>query len=248
MDRIRYIKLSEVDSTNTYAKRNSSMFTDEYTVIQSARQTGGRGRVGRAFLSDNEDGAWFSVVIKPKGYTLTVDMIRMLPLLAGVSVSTVLYEIYGVKTGLKWPNDVLLNGKKLCGILCESRTVGSIIENAIIGIGINVNQKSMDPDIKDIATSLFMETHEPVSIENLIQNICGNILALYDRMKSEDMPYILGKWNEYSVMTGRQTEYTANGVTYKGISKGIDAHGRLIVTKDNDETVYLDSNEVRLHI
>ncbi|MFA7674081.1 MAG: biotin--[acetyl-CoA-carboxylase] ligase [Clostridia bacterium] len=248
MDRIRYINLSQVDSTNTYAKQNSGTFTDEYTVIRSSRQTGGRGRSGRTFLSDNEDGAWFSVIIKPKDHALTADMIRILPLLAGVSVSTVLYELYGVKTGLKWPNDVLLNGKKLCGILCESRTSGSRIENAIIGIGINVNQKSMDPDIKDIATSLFMEMHVPISVESLIQNICGNILDLYDRMKTEDMPYILDKWNEYSVMTGRRIEYTVNNVTYRGISNGIDAHGRLAVTKDDDETVYLDSNEVRLHI
>lgn len=248
MDRIRYIKLSEVDSTNTYAKQNSDVFTDEYTVIQASRQTGGRGRPGRTFISDNEDGAWFSVIIKPKDHMLSVDMIWILPMLAGVSVSTVLDEMYGVKTGLKWPNDVLLNGKKMCGILCESKTSGSKIEDAIIGIGINVNQKSMDHDIKDIATSLFMETHALISVESLIQNICGNILALYDRMKTDDIPYILDKWNEYSVMTNRRIEYTVRGITYKGISKGIDAHGRLAVTKDDDETVYLDSNEVRLHI
>jgi BirA family biotin operon repressor/biotin-[acetyl-CoA-carboxylase] ligase len=248
MDRIRYIKLTETDSTNTYAKQNADEFTDEYTVIRSSRQTGGRGRSGRTFISDNEDGAWFSFIIKPKDHILTADMIRILPMLAGVSVSTVLYELYGIKTGLKWPNDVLINGKKLCGSLCESRTSGNKTDNAIIGIGINVNQKSMDPDIKDIATSLFMETHALISVEGLIQNICGNILALYDRMKTEDIPYILDKWNEYSVMTDRRIEYTVRGITYKGISKGIDAHGRLVVTKDDNETVYLDSNEVRLHI
>jgi len=239
------IKLPYINSTNTYAKDNAQSFSKKITVIQAERQLQGRGRLGRDFLSDNSDGAWFSVVIKPEKDTISPRTVLLMPILAAGETAAAIEDICGIKAGIKWPNDILINGKKVCGILCESSVADNSVLLIIIGIGINVNQKEMHPDIADIATSLFMETSTLFSVDLLVQNICGNIACSYDKIRRGNTAGIIDKWNEYSIMNNAVITYTKGQSLYSAVSKGIDRQGRLIAEQDG-LTIYLDSSEISI--
>lgn len=247
MQTIRYIRLEGLDSTNTYAKNNAHTFTDEFTVVQADVQYRGRGRLDRTFISDTSDGAWFSLVIKPKDYVITPEQVMLMPIMAGAAVAEGISQMYDIKSGIKWPNDVLINNKKVCGILCETQTMQNSVPLIVIGIGINMNQTVMHPDISDIATSMRIETAMEMPVECMIQNICGNILPLYDKIKQEQTACIINKWNEYSLMNNVAITYIKEQVLYNVLSKGIDMDGRLVI-EQNGATKRLDSNEVRLKI
>ena len=247
MQDIKYIRLKSIDSTNTYAKNNAKFFDDEFTVIQSKIQLSGRGRMDRVFISDNEEGAWFSLVIKPKRNEVSPKQSLLIPIMAALAVAVSIEDLYKIKCGIKWPNDILINYRKVCGILCESQTVNDSINYMIIGIGINVNQSSFNKQIKDIATSLLIETEKNISVDLLIQNICGNLLSLYDKIKYGKTACIIDKWNQYSLMDNTVITYTKEQSSYTALSKGIDNTGRLIIEQDG-EINYLDSNEIRLKI
>jgi BirA family biotin operon repressor/biotin-[acetyl-CoA-carboxylase] ligase len=247
MQDIKYIRLKSVDSTNTYAKKNAKLFDDEFTVIQSQIQLSGRGRMDRTFISDNEEGAWFSLVIKPKKNEVSPKQSLLIPIMAALAVSVSIEELYELKCGIKWPNDILVNYRKVCGILCESQTVEEYMNFMIIGIGVNVNQAFLHKDIEDIATSLLLETKKNIPVDLLIQNICGNLLRLYDKIKHGKTACIIDKWNEYSLMDNTVITYTKEQSSYTALSKGIDMTGRLIIEQEGSIN-YLDSNEIRLKI
>ncbi len=247
MRAMEYIKLSSINSTNTYAKENAKSFDKEITVIQADIQKQGRGRCDRTFISDNNEGAWFSVVIKPKSTVISAETVLMMPVLAAAAAASSIESLYNIKSGIKWPNDILINGRKVCGILCESKIIGDIASLIVIGIGINVNQKAIHPDILTTATSLVIETGITGSIDMLIQNICGNVACLYDKINHRETAYIINKWNEYSLMNNAVITYTKEQSSYTALSKGIDIDGRLIVEQDG-KIIYLDSSEIRLKI
>ncbi|OQB52667.1 MAG: Bifunctional ligase/repressor BirA [Firmicutes bacterium ADurb.Bin146] len=244
---MEYIKLPYTNSTNTYAKDNAHYFNNEITVVQAKIQIKGRGRLNRTFISDNNKGAWFSIVIKPKKGTISAKTSLLMPIMAAAATASAIESEYCIKPGIKWPNDILLNNKKVCGILCESRISLSDISFLVIGIGVNVNQKEMHPEISDIATSLFIETGTEIVIDMLVQNICGNVASLYDKIKYGETACIIDKWNEYSLMNNAVITYVKEQSSYNAISKGIDMDGRLII-EQNGKILYLDSSEVSLKI
>lgn len=244
---MEFIKLPYINSTNTYAKDNAKSFSKEITLIQSEVQSHGRGRLDRAFISDNSQGAWFSVAIKPEKGIITPEMVLLMPVMAASATALTIETVYGIRPGIKWPNDILINSKKACGILCESRIIHNDVYLVVIGIGINLNQKKMHPDIADIATSLLIETGTEVPIDLIIQNICGNVAFFYDKIKHGETACIIDKWNEYSLMNNAVITYTKEQLSYTAISKGINTDGRLIIEQDG-KIIYLDSSEVRLKI
>ena len=150
------IVLQTVASTNLFAKNAAAMDAKELSVYVSARQTEGRGRRGNKWISDSEDGLWFSVIFRPK---MKTSMAPMLTLLMGLCVSEALREDFGANVGIKWPNDIvsLENGKKLCGILSETSIEDNDIIYAISGCGINISQDAFPDEIEKTATSLRME-------------------------------------------------------------------------------------------
>ena len=247
MQETEYIKLPCVNSTNTYAKENAKYFDKEITVIQTDIQNQGRGRCDRTFISNNSEGAWFSVAIKPEKNTISPKAVLLMPIIGAAAAASAIESVYGIKPGIKWPNDILINSKKACGILCESRIMQDDVFLIVIGIGLNLNQKKMHSDISDIATSLLIETGVEASIDYIIQNICGNVTCLYDKIKHGETAYIIDKWNEYSLMNNAVITYTKEQSSYTALSKGINIDGRLIVEQDG-LIIYLDSSEVRLKI
>ena len=172
----RFIYLDEVSSTNDYLKENLTELPDG-TLVAARYQTGGKGTRGRSWSAGADKCLMFSVLLKDLDFSL----LSCLPLIAGLSVCEALKKATGAKFSVKWPNDIVTGGKKLCGILCESRLSGSCT-NAIIGIGINLLQTEDEFACHDLvyATSLLLATgtfHESIPLAAKIaacleENIC----------------------------------------------------------------------------
>ena len=151
------ILLDETESTNAYLKQLALQGAEEYTAVLAARQSGGRGRLGRSFFSP-EGGVYLSVLYRPK---TAVEEISSFTVLAAVAVCRGIEKYCGLSCGIKWTNDVEYQGRKLCGILCESVFRGSE-PNVIVGVGLNVNTKDFPEDIRDRAGSLAQFAKTPL--------------------------------------------------------------------------------------
>lgn len=246
-EKIEYLEFETLDSTNTYAKENAKNFNNKFTVVRAKKQEKGRGRLQRSFISHSDKGAYFSLVIKPDENELPLEYIGLMAIMTSCALAVGLEDLTGLRVGIKWPNDILVNKKKLCGILSESRIGQKQISLLILGVGINVNNEQMHPDIKDIATSVYLETKTQVDIDNLIKYVCRNIIVLYDKITKRKVDDILKIWNSYSLMTNREITYEKDGKVFFAISKGIDSKGQLVVESERG-IESLNCNEVRLTI
>ncbi len=168
----KYVFFKEIDSTNTYARK--SVFEDG-TVVLAQKQSSGRGRRGRKWVSSGK-GLYFSIVLKP---SIPVSEVLKFSLIFPLSILDALSK-FGINSKIKWPNDIYINGKKVSGILIESDTEGEITNRAVVGIGINVNDSLEDiKEIRDIATSLHIETGRTFDRKLLLSEILFQIEQRY---------------------------------------------------------------------
>ncbi|HHY46943.1 MAG TPA: biotin--[acetyl-CoA-carboxylase] ligase [Firmicutes bacterium] len=171
--------LDQVDSTNRLAQSLASEGAPEGTVVWARHQTSGRGRLGRSWSSPAGKGLWFSIVLTPAVSPATVSQI---PLVAAVAVARSVVRVTQLTPRIKWPNDIMIGRRKVCGILAESRVQGDTLEYVILGIGLNTNATAGDfpPELTTTATSLFLETGKPVDDIALLANILNEIELWYD--------------------------------------------------------------------
>jgi len=229
----RVIYLDEVDSTNTYAVKNDFK---PFTCVVSGKQTAGRGRSGRKWHSSSDENLYFSVVLEG------LKPVDLLPLniFAGYVLSDTLKELADVK--IKWPNDMTVSGKKLAGILMETSFSGSVLEKVVLGIGLNVNCDSFDNEIKEMATSLKIETGEAQSRELILASFMKNLENSFDDFLSGKID-IVKLWSAYSAFLdkritihkdGLKTPYVEKGIDSTGCLRAVDESGKLqtIVTGD----------------
>ena len=169
---VKVIQLEEVDSTNSYGKKHIDEFEDK-TAIITKKQTSGRGRLNRSWVDLGEENLFLSIILKPS--ETFNEIYPNLTQYLSVTLCKVI-ESYGIQTQIKWPNDVYVNGKKICGILLESVSTISGIECLVLGIGININQKAFNKEIEDKATSLCIETNKIFDLEMLISSYIVNYI------------------------------------------------------------------------
>ncbi len=205
-----------IGSTNEDAKRETqSKLLPEGTVFLASRQTAGRGTDGNTWLSDNIEGLLFSLVIN---YDEKVSPITSL--LPSIAIVNVLKNSYNISAHVKWPNDVLIDNKKICGILCE----GVPEKQLIIGVGVNVNQKNFQDEIADKAISMFQVTNINYQIEDLFQ--------LY-MLEMENLFYgntdLREEWINNSQMFGKKITASKDGETVEVVVTGISDEGYLMV-------------------
>ncbi|MBQ7706153.1 MAG: biotin--[Lachnospiraceae bacterium] len=186
------IVFDETDSTNNRAKDFGKKGCVDGTLVVSDCQISGRGRMGRSFSSPTGEGIYMSLLLKPD---IDNRLISQLTLLAGLAVSRALLKYYDIKTDIKWPNDLLINGKKIIGILTEKCE-----DFIVIGTGINVNNKSFDVKIADKATSLYLETGKEYNRESMIENILKEFNDLYlSFLNEQDLKSVMDEYNNLSV-------------------------------------------------
>lgn len=210
-------------STMEVARREAQQGAVEGTVIIADEQTAGRGRLRRVWLSPKGSIA-LSVILHP-GVTHLPSLI----MLASLAVVHSIEAVTGLKSQIKWPNDVLINGRKVCGILIESDVQGSTVNYTILGIGINVNLRLADfPDILPIATSLSDELGEGVSCLSLVRCLLVEIERLYLALSVGGSIY--EEWRDSLVTLGRRVRVHAGETVYEGIAESVGRDGSLLLS------------------
>lgn len=212
------------DSTNLYAKRAQNV-PDKSIFIADA-QTRGRGRLGHDWSSPSGCGVWMSIYLEPK---VSVSDISQLTLIAGLAVSNVIE-----KSSIKWPNDVLISEKKVAGILTEMSANKDGISHIIVGIGINVNNKDFPSELKDKATSLYLETGKMTERENLICRIAEDFFSMYDIFMQEGFSVFKDDYTKKCVTIDKEVYLIKNGERYKGKAVGITQNGELLADIDGN--------------
>jgi BirA family biotin operon repressor/biotin-[acetyl-CoA-carboxylase] ligase len=220
---IQYFK--ETESTNIIAREIAGS-VEEGTVVIAESQTGGRGRMGRKWISP-EGGIWLSIIIKPKIQPLYASRIT---LLAGVSVAKTIRS-YGLPARIKWPNDVLINGKKVCGILTEIEAEIDLIEFCVVGIGIdaNVDTESFPEEARDTSTSLKKELGSGINRVEFVQKLLEEFESLYLKFQRDGFSPILEEWRNMSATIGEWVKITTQARTIYGEAIGVDSEGALVL-------------------
>ena len=236
-----FIYAEEVPSTNTELLNESEFYEKHGTVLFAEKQTEGRGRKNRVWYSDDKLNLTFSILITEPKY---LQKINILNFVASLALAVSIENLYQLRTDLKWPNDILIDGKKAAGILIESTSKGSKISRLVIGMGLNVNQISFQRKFTTEPTSLKKELGHPVEREKTLAEILNNIEEiLYISTKFPDK--ILEDWKEKCNMIGRRITVIHNDVTKHGIFNDIDKNGFLVLRID-DKIETLHSGDVSI--
>jgi BirA family biotin operon repressor/biotin-[acetyl-CoA-carboxylase] ligase len=225
-----------IDSTNDHLK--SLIDAPEFTCIVADEQTAGRGRHTRRWHSSPGDGLYLSILIRPRS---SASPATLLSLMAAIAVAETLSELGMDAIDVKWPNDVLVRERKICGILVEGSSAGPDSLRIIIGIGINLNHASFPADLASTATSFAIETGKPLPVDEARDNLLERILIWHERWNREPARSIIDRWEELSSYArGRQVIVTLNGQTISGETAGLTPEGALkIRTIDGDlKTVF----------
>ena len=237
------IHLETVDSTNRYLRDLLAESPEEGTLVTADAQTAGRGRHERRWLSAPAENVLASILLYPPRES---DEWGGLPLLAGLAVTRTVRATAAIDVSVKWPNDVLAGGRKLCGILVESGHAGSR-SWAVVGIGINVNQRSFDGSYRLPPTSMSLESGRTFDLTSVIETLCAELDVLYAAWKDGGNGVILPLWKGASDMMGKDVTVEDAGGTRTGIAEDIAPDGALLLRRSDGstETVYAGDVTVR---
>ena len=223
-----------VTSTNEVAKKLANAGCKDGLVCIAEEQVGGKGRLARGWFSPYARGIWFSVVLKPPFMPSEASKCT---LLAAVAVVRAINEYAGVKAGIKWPNDILIDGKKMVGILTEMNAEFGHINYIVIGTGININvpKESLPEDLKDIVASLADATAKKINRAELLALILKNMEEFYELAITEGFGPVLDEWRWWSITLGKEVRVIAPNETYIGKALDIDEDGLLIVERGREK-------------
>ncbi len=245
--KIYYFK--SIDSTNNYAKKVAQEGCVDGTVIVADAQTSGRGRMGRSWDSKEGCGIWMSVVLRP---SISPQDVQIITLAASIAVVEALKHVTGIDAGIKWPNDVIIGGKKVCGILTEMSTEMDRVNYVVLGIGLNISQKNDDfpKELRSRAISLkaYMEENNmsvpSIRRSDIIKHILLELEKHYDSMTSGNTEEIIKMWRENSVTLGRKVKIIYKNAEYEGIARDVTDEGKLVVYCNDGITREISSGEV----
>lgn len=235
----------EIDSTNSYLKSKAASGAKSGTVAVAARQTAGRGRYGRKFVSDN-GGLYLSLLIRAD---ITTEQSLFITTAAAVAVSRAIESVCDLEAGIKWVNDIFINGKKVCGILTEGASdfESGKLEYAVVGIGVNVTDPKggFAPEIADIATSIY-GTSAPENAKNRLAAAILNELARV--LASPNDKAIASEYRNRSFVIGKQVDIISGDGTICATVQDIDDSAAIILKTDDGQIIRKNSGEIRIRI
>lgn len=232
----------ETDSTNNEIRRLAEQGAPHGTLAVAERQLGGKGRRGRVWTSPAGVGIWMSMLLRPQIDPMAASM---LTLVMALSTRRGIEKATGLKSEIKWPNDLVLNKKKICGILTEMSTELMEIQYVIPGTGINVNQMEFPDDIKATATSLRIESGKIQKRSEIIAAIMEAFEGYYDTfIETQDMSGLIEEYNANLVNLGNEVCVLDPAGEYRGVSEGINKEGALLVRLSDGTLKEIISGEV----
>ena len=229
-----------IDSTNTRAKLLASEGAPRGTVVIASSQSAGRGRTGRSFFSP-DGGVYMSVIFRP---SLSCANVGAITPFAAVCVCEAIRELFCLDAKIKWVNDVLIDGRKVCGILTESSVAenGSSLEYVVVGIGINLARADFPSELSDIACSISDHSEKPIGKRTLIANILDRLAPLLDGAVPDG---VMDAYRSLSCTLGERV-YTLSSPSICGIAEDIDDGGGLIIRTDCGERVTVSAGEISI--
>ncbi len=230
-----------VVSTNDLAKELAARGAPEGALVVAEAQTGGRGRLGRQWDSPPGAGLYVSLLLRPP---LPPTEMPQITLTTAVAVARAVKRVTGVAPGIKWPNDLLLAGKKLGGILTEMETESEQIRHLVVGLGLNVNNPAFPAELEPLATSLFLATGRRYSRLAILQAWLEEFEELYGRFLAREFAGILDEWRSLTVTLGHRVTVRQGPVTICGQALEVAPDGALLVETDSGEVVRVTSGEI----
>ena len=234
----------EVDSTNSIAKKFASEDAPHGTTVIADMQSAGRGRLGRSFISPSGKGIYVSILVRP---TFSLEFASMITTAAAVAGAEAVETLSGHEVGVKWVNDLYMNGKKICGILTEA-SMGlemQSLDYAIIGIGINIRSvgTSFDAELKKRASSIEDESGVKVDRNALCSKLLNRIEKYFATIEERGF---LEEYRRRELLTGNMITANVGSESIKGVAEGIDDNANLIVRLENGELRHIGSGEANL--
>lgn len=233
---MNFLYLNEVDSTNLYGKRNLDTLADK-TVISACRQTLGRGRLSRAWLDLGKGNLYVSIILKPSE-TFDEKFANLTQYLSVVLCKTL--ETYGLKPEIKWPNDVLINGKKIAGILCETVMQANNFKGLVLGFGVNItaNRNDVSKVVDKAVTSLAIELeNDIVDSQKFLYDLINLFFEDYNKFLQRGFEYIKHDYVSRANFLEKEVCVKVFNDTKSGIAKDVDNNGALLLENNNEKFV-----------
>ncbi|HTG17783.1 MAG TPA: biotin--[acetyl-CoA-carboxylase] ligase [Blastocatellia bacterium] len=239
----RVLRFERLPSTNDLARELAASGAEEGVTIIAREQTAGRGRHGRTWSSPPGEGLYMSVVLRPD---INPELSSAITLAAAVAVAETLKLDFQIEADIKWPNDVLASGRKICGILVEAAIEKGRLLYAVMGIGVNIAHREFAEEIRESATSIFIESGKLVAGDEVLAPLLSRLEHWYRRaLKRQDE--VIARWEEISSYAHdcAVSVETPDGLV-EGLTRGLTAVGALIIETDKGQLREITSGEVRL--
>ena len=231
----------ETDSTNIWAKSLAKEGAPHGTLAVAEFQSAGRGRFDRRWTAPEGSAVTMSILLRPE---FSPQYASMLTLVMGLSVAQAVREC-GFSASIKWPNDAVVSGRKICGILTEMGVLGSKIQHVIIGVGINVNTPEFQPEIADKATSLFLESNKIWDRNRIAGLVMKYFEANYEKFsKTCDLTYLKEEYEELLANKMKPVRVLDGKNSYEGLCRGINDRGELLVERQDGQISCVGAGEV----
>ena len=239
--RIHYF--SELDSTNRFAFRRAQEGGDEGEIVVAESQTQGKGRMGRSWFSPPCLNLYLSVILRPK---LAPGHAPQITLMSAVAVAETVQSFLESPAAIKWPNDIMVHGKKLAGILTESCCELDRVHFVIVGIGVNLNLPVdlLPESIRERATSLFILNQRPVDRTAFARRLIQNLDRCYGELEGRGFSWIARRWESFFELRGKRVQVEVADQRLSGTARGIDGDGALILEQDGGALQRIIAGEV----
>jgi BirA family biotin operon repressor/biotin-[acetyl-CoA-carboxylase] ligase len=238
----RIVHYFKTDSTNSAAMQLAAKGAEHGTVVLAEEQTAGRGRLGRAWYSEMTSGIYLSVLLRPP---LAPVVAPVLTLMAGVAAHQAISTVTGLPADIRWPNDVLVNGRKVCGILTEMEAETDRLHAVVIGIGVNVNHRALPEELEEVATSLRLEGKRVYSRAQILVALLKELERKYHLLLDEGAPAIVRRWTAASTFAeAKRVRVKTGSGEFPAVTAGLDVSGALRVRRADGREELLLSGEI----
>ena len=239
---VKVIQLEEVDSTNSYGKKHIDECEDK-TAIITKKQTSGRGRLNRSWVDLGEENLFLSIILKPS--ETFNEIYPNLTQYLSVTLCKVI-ESYGIQTQIKWPNDVLIDGKKIAGILSETVMQGQKLKGIVLGVGVNLNSnhEKINAIPNKIATSLNIETQKAIDLKEFLNKLLTEFFEHYDEFLQSGFLQIKDDYIKRNCFLGKELKVQVFNHIESGLAKAVNDLGELVLEDNNKREIVLTIGDI----